>query len=102
MFTSTSIVLSSARNIGRNDHDDRRLPRPDHRRYRLRGSLERRPDACVAEAWPLNFGFLGRGNSSKPRSLIDQLAGSCLVENSRGLGIDAGCHRLLSVGRRRA
>ena len=33
----------------------------------------------AAEAWPLNFGFLGRGNSSKPRSLIDQLAGSCLV-----------------------
>ncbi len=32
----------------------------------------------AAEAWPINFGFLGRGNSSKPRSLIDQLAGGCL------------------------
>ncbi|MGE0117018.1 MAG: urease subunit alpha [Dongiaceae bacterium] len=32
----------------------------------------------AAEAWPINFGFLGRGNSSKPRSLIDQLAGGCI------------------------
>ena len=32
----------------------------------------------AAEAWPINFGFLGRGNSSKPRSLLDQLAGGCL------------------------
>ncbi len=31
----------------------------------------------ASEHWPLNFGFLGRGNSSKPRSLIDQLAGGC-------------------------
>ena len=32
----------------------------------------------AAEEWPINFGFLGRGNSSKPRSLIDQLAGGCM------------------------
>lgn len=32
----------------------------------------------AAEQWPINFGFLGRGNSSKPRSLIDQLVGGCL------------------------
>jgi urease subunit alpha len=32
----------------------------------------------AAEAWPINFGFLGRGNSSKPRSLLDQIAGGCL------------------------
>ena len=32
----------------------------------------------AAEQWPINFGFLGRGNSSKPRSLIDQLAGGAL------------------------
>ena len=32
----------------------------------------------AAEQWPINFGFLGRGNSAKPRSLIDQLAGGCL------------------------
>jgi urease subunit alpha len=32
----------------------------------------------AAEAWPINFGFLGRGNSSKPRSLIDQIAGGCI------------------------
>jgi urease subunit alpha len=32
----------------------------------------------AAEHWPINFGFLGRGNSSKPRSLIDQIAGGCI------------------------
>ena len=32
----------------------------------------------AAEHWPMNFGFLGRGNSSKPQSLYDQLAGGCL------------------------
>ena len=32
----------------------------------------------ASEQWPLNFGFLGRGNSSKPRSLLDQIAGGCL------------------------
>jgi len=29
----------------------------------------------ASEEWPINFGFLGRGNSSKPESLIDQVAG---------------------------
>ena len=32
----------------------------------------------AAEQWPMNFGFLGRGNSSKPRSLVDQMAGGCI------------------------
>jgi urease subunit alpha len=32
----------------------------------------------ASEQWPINFGFLGRGNSSKPRSLLDQMAGGCL------------------------
>jgi len=31
----------------------------------------------AAEQWPLNFGFLGRGNSSRPKSLLDQIAGGC-------------------------
>ena len=31
----------------------------------------------ASEQWPLNFGFLGRGNSSRPRSLLDQIAGGC-------------------------
>ena len=31
-----------------------------------------------SEQWPINFGFLGRGNSSKPKSLLDQLSGGCL------------------------
>ena len=32
----------------------------------------------AAEHWPINFGFLGRGNSSDPRSLIDQIEGGCI------------------------
>ncbi len=32
----------------------------------------------AAEHWPINFGFLGRGNSSDPRSLIDQIEGGCM------------------------
>lgn len=32
----------------------------------------------AAEQWPINFGFLGRGNTSKPESLIGQLKGGCL------------------------
>jgi urease subunit alpha len=31
----------------------------------------------AAEQWPMNFLFLGRGNSSRPKSLIDQLEGGC-------------------------
>lgn len=31
----------------------------------------------AAEHWPLNFGFLGRGNTSKPRSMYDQIEGGC-------------------------
>ncbi len=31
-----------------------------------------------AEHWPINFGFLGRGNSSKANSLPDQLAGGAM------------------------
>ncbi|MBT5674904.1 MAG: urease subunit alpha [Rhodospirillaceae bacterium] len=32
----------------------------------------------AAEHWPINFGFLGRGNSAKPNSLPDQLAGGAM------------------------
>ena len=32
----------------------------------------------ASEQWPINFGFLGRGNSSKPGSLLGQLRGGCL------------------------
>ena len=31
-----------------------------------------------SEAWPLNFGFIARGNSSKPDSLYGQIAGGCI------------------------
>ena len=32
----------------------------------------------AADAWPMNFGFLGRGNSHKPESLGEQLEAGCL------------------------
>ncbi|MEX2296736.1 MAG: urease subunit alpha, partial [Dongiaceae bacterium] len=32
----------------------------------------------AAEEWPINFGFLGRGNTSKSRSLYDQIEGGCI------------------------
>ena len=32
----------------------------------------------AAEHWPINFGFLGRGNSAKRNSLPDQLAGGAM------------------------
>jgi urease subunit alpha len=32
----------------------------------------------AAEEWPINFGFLGRGNTSKPRSIYDQIEGGCI------------------------
>jgi urease subunit alpha len=32
----------------------------------------------ASEAWPMNFGFLGRGNSSRPGSLGEQIEAGCL------------------------
>ena len=32
----------------------------------------------ASEQWPMNFGFLGRGNTSKPRSIYDQMRGGCI------------------------
>ncbi len=32
----------------------------------------------ASEQWPMNFGFLGRGNSSRPESLVEQLQAGCL------------------------
>ena len=31
----------------------------------------------ASEHWPINFGFLGRGNTSKSHSIYDQLVGGC-------------------------
>lgn len=31
----------------------------------------------ASEHWPINFGFLGRGNTSKPQSIYDQIKGGC-------------------------
>lgn len=32
----------------------------------------------AAEAWPMNFGFLGRGNTHRPDALVEQLDTGCL------------------------
>jgi len=32
----------------------------------------------ASEAWPINFGFLGRGNSHLPASLVEQMRTGCL------------------------
>ncbi|MCL8385587.1 urease subunit alpha [Xanthobacter aminoxidans] len=32
----------------------------------------------ASEQWPMNFGFLGRGNSHKPASLVEQMETGCL------------------------
>ena len=32
----------------------------------------------AAEAWPMNFGFLGRGNASRPAPLAEQIETGCL------------------------
>ena len=32
----------------------------------------------AAEQWPMNFGFLGRGNSYKPEALVEQIDTGCL------------------------
>jgi urease subunit alpha len=32
----------------------------------------------AAEQWPMNFGFLGRGNSHKPEAMIEQINTGCL------------------------
>jgi urease subunit alpha len=32
----------------------------------------------AAEAWPINFGFLGRGNAHQPQALIEQMETGCV------------------------
>jgi urease subunit alpha len=32
----------------------------------------------AAEHWPINFGFLGRGNSHKPASIVEQMQTGCI------------------------
>ncbi|MEM9047155.1 MAG: urease subunit alpha [Pseudomonadota bacterium] len=32
----------------------------------------------AAEQWPMNFGFLGRGNAHKPAAMIEQIEAGCL------------------------
>ena len=57
----------------------------------------------AAEQWPINFGFLGRGNSSQAELAHRPDRGRLpRPEDPRGLGRDAGGHRFLPDGRRRA
>ena len=49
---------------------------------------------------PMNFGFLGKGNSSLPEGLDADSRGRRRVEAARGLGHDAGGDRLLPDRRR--
>ena len=54
----------------------------------------------AAEAFPMNLAFSGKGNASLPDALVEQVAaGRLRAEAARGLGHDAGHHRLLPVGR---
>ena len=48
----------------------------------------------AAQGFPLNFGFLGKGNASTPEPLREQVRGGALgPEAARGLGHDAGRDR---------
>ena len=56
--------------------------------------LARMFEAC--EAWPMNFGFLGKGNTSTVEPLAEQIrAGACGLKLSRRLGQHARCYRRL-------
>ena len=45
----------------------------------------------AAEAWPVNFGFLGKGNTSQPQPLIEQLlAGACGLKLHEDWGTTPG------------
>ena len=57
----------------------------------------------AADAYPMNLGFAGKGNASKPAALVEQVkAGRLRAQAARRLGHDAGGDRLLPVGRRRS
>ena len=57
----------------------------------------------AADALPMNLGFLGKGNASRPEALVEQVARRLRrAQAARGLGHDAGRDRLLPVGRRGA
>ena len=45
----------------------------------------------TSEQWPINFGFLGRGNSSRPESLVDQMEGGAAA--SKFMKTGAPCRR---------
>ena len=86
------------------DHDDaRRRARPGHRRASARPGTENLARMLqAAEAFPLNFGFLGKGSAYAVEPLLEQIrAGADRAQDPRGLGRDAGRDpRLARRGRR--
>ena len=56
----------------------------------------------AADGLPVNLGFAGKGNASRPAALEEMIKGRCLfAQVARGVGNHPGSHRLLPVGRRR-
>ena len=56
----------------------------------------------AADAFPMNLGFAGKGNAALPEALEEMIRGRrVLAEAARGLGHDAGRHRLCAFSRRR-
>ena len=93
--------------MSRRHDDDRRRHRPGRPAptrppaRRARGTSR----ACCRRPtrFPMNLGFLGKGNASLPEALRRADRGRRLrPEAARGLGHDAGGDRLLPGGRRRA
>ena len=89
------------------DHDARRRrhrPGDRHERDDLHaGRVAHRAMLQATDALPLNIGFTGKGNTSRPEGLVDQIrAGAHRAQAARGLGHDAGSDRLLPLGRRTA
>ncbi len=91
--------------MSRRHHDDRRRHRPGHRHHATTctpGPWHIARMLQAAEAFPMNLGFLGKGNASLPEPL--RRAGRRRrdrPEAARGLGHDARRDRQLPGGGRR-
>jgi urease subunit alpha len=82
----------------RRDHHDRRRHRPGHghQRHHLHaGALAYRRMLQAAESFPMNLGFLGKGNASLPGRSRSRCAPAPGPEAARGLGHHAGGDRQL-------
>ena len=67
--------------VQRRDDDARRRHRPGHRHLRDHlhaGAVAHRAHAAGGRGFPMNLGFLGKGNASLPGALREQVAaGAC-------------------------